>query len=120
MYSIKETDDVDKARFYMFNKMYTSKRDQKRLIRKVRGFDSSLVPPCWKSLYQKLLRTAFVSSMWHNSTLITCTLFNATENRWAVCNNKLRPRWFEGDPTPLAVEDLLTVTTETNENDEEK
>ena len=88
MYNIKETDDVDKARSYMFNKIYASKRDQERLIRKVKGFDSSLVPPCWKSLYQKLLRMAFVSSMWHNATLIKCTLFSATDNGWEVCNNK--------------------------------
>ena len=120
IYNIEETDDVDKARFYMFNKRYASKRNQERLIRKVKGFHSSFVPPRWKSLYQKLLRTTFVSLMWHNATSIKCTLFDATENGWEVCNNKLRPRWFEGDPTPLAVEDVLTVTSETNENDDEK
>ena len=120
MYNIKETDDVDKARSYMFNKMYASKRDQERLIRKIKGFDSSLVPTCWKSLYQKLLRMTFVSSMWHNTILIKCTLLNAIGNGWEVCYNKLRPRWLEEDPTPLAVEGVLTVTSETNENDDDE
>ena len=97
--------------------MYASKRDKEQLIRKIKGFDSSFISPCWKSLYQKLSRTTFVSSMWHNAT--KCTLFIATENGWEICNKELRPRWFEGDRTPLVVEDVLIVTSKTENEDDE-
>nr|CAH7712903.1 unnamed protein product [Callosobruchus chinensis] len=37
-------------------------------MKNVKKFESSQLPPCWRSLQQKILRTIYVTSMWQNAT----------------------------------------------------
>lgn len=56
IYSIKNCKSVDQARYEIFEKLYCTK-NLKNFMKTVKGFDSSTIPPCWRSLEQKLLRT---------------------------------------------------------------
>lgn len=85
-------------------------------LKKVKGFDSSLIPPCFRSLEQKVLRTIFVTSMWQNATLPECSILSAEEYGWEM-GDTLKPRWYRGQPTPLLVDDILSLSID-EEDDE--
>lgn len=76
-------------------------------MKKIKSFNSATIPPCWKSLKQKILRTIFICSMWQNATDKNCVKFTADKYGWAVDSNQIEPIWFEGDATPLLVDDIL-------------
>lgn len=57
--------------------------------------------------------------MWHSSTLIKCALFNPIENGWEKFAGTLRPHWYDGEPTPLSVEDVLVVTSNSEKNNDD-
>lgn len=86
-------------------------------MKKVKGFDSSLIPPCFRSLEQKILLTIFVTSMWQNATSENCTALHFEEYGWEMAE-KLKPRWFRGQPTPLVVDDILSLSYDEEEENE--
>lgn len=106
MYTIKNCSNVNTARSIIFHKTYTSKKNNENLIKKIRGFDSTNIPPCFESLKQKILRTIFVTAMWKNATNQECITLRPEQCGWLM-RDILEPIWFEGNPTPLSVEDIL-------------
>lgn len=104
MYGIKNCQCVNVATFLLFNKMYATTRNNERFMKNIKGFDSTHIPPCWKSFKQKLLRTIFVNSMWQNAT--DCIKFSAENCDW-ILDGFLKPTWFVGDLTPMQVQDVL-------------
>ena len=106
MYSVKKCSSVDTARSNIFHKIFSAKKDSGKLVKKIRGFDSCTIPPCFKSLKQKILRTIFVTAMWKNATEQHCITLDPAKCGW-VMKEILEPFWFEGDPTPLSVDDIL-------------
>lgn len=79
-----------------------------------------MIPPCWKSLKQKILRTIFVNSMWLNATDPCCVKLRPETCGWYM-DVYLKPIGFLGDPTPLQVNEILHVTdpNDCNENTSE-
>lgn len=90
MYSIKNCKRVDSARFEIFQKLYSGNELNDVFLKKVRGFDSNLIPPCYRSLKQKFLRTIYVTSMWLNATSPNCVTFSFEEYGWEM-REKLQP-----------------------------
>ncbi|CAG4953971.1 unnamed protein product [Parnassius apollo] len=100
--------------------MYASKQNNEKFMKRMKGFDSTHIPPCWKSLKQKLLRTIFVNSMWLNATEPNCIKFNAENNGWLLLDGVLKPTWFLGDSTPTQVESVLCDSTnKSSDNDDD-
>ena len=95
MYGIKKCASVNSARFQLFQKTYCNAKNDNAFLRKVKGFNSNTIPPCWESLKQKVLRTIFVNCMWQNATNATCALWNPTECGWFL-DSFLKPTLFEG------------------------
>ena len=114
LYSVK-CKSVNLARLLCFQKVFSNKTNDTKFMKKVKNFYSSMLPPCWSSLKQKILRTIYVTEMWQNATDASCSKYNPTECGWLLKDEKLEPLWFEGDPTPLLVEDIVL-----NDEDEEE
>ncbi|CAH0563074.1 unnamed protein product [Brassicogethes aeneus] len=87
--------------------MYATTKNNEKFIKKVKGFDSTHIPPCWKSLKQKLLRTIFVNSMYQNATKPDFINFSAENSGWLLLDGFLKPTWFVGDSTLLQVKDVV-------------
>lgn len=107
MYGIPGCQSVNEARFILFNKMYGSKTRHEKFMKSLKGFDSTHILPCWKSLKQKILRTCYVNSMWLSATEPNCIKFNAVNNGWVLKDGHLKPTWFVGDATPVEVENVI-------------
>lgn len=107
IYGIKNCKSVNNARFQIFQKTYANTKNNEKFLRKIKGFDSSQIPPCWKSLKNKMLRTIYINCMWKNATNSDCVTLKAEDCGWLL-DNILKPRWFNGDPTPLNVDDILS------------
>ncbi|VEN58901.1 unnamed protein product [Callosobruchus maculatus] len=90
LYNVQNCNSVSNARFQIFQKMYGTSNN-KKFMRKIKGFDSSTILPCWESLKQKVLRTSYVNSMCYCG--------------WLKYNGVLKLSWFDGDSVPLDFED---------------
>lgn len=99
--------------------MYASKQNNEKFMKRIKGFDSTHIPPCWKSLKQKLLRTIFVNSMWLNATEPNCIQFSAENNGWLLLNGLLKPTWFLGDSTPTQVESVVCDSANKSSNNDD-
>ncbi|XP_072754742.1 uncharacterized protein [Anoplolepis gracilipes] len=119
LYGISHCCDVNMARLIIFQKKYATKSNTDQLISDIKSFDSSLIPPCWKSLKQKILRTIYVTSMWQYATDKNCVILDIEQCGW-ICNDKMiKLRWFEGDPTPLTVDGILIDDNDDDDDDDE-
>lgn len=85
-------------------------------MKNIERFDSTELPPCWKSLKQIILRTIYVTSMWKNATEANCMNYVPEQCEWAVNDNKIEPLWSKGDPKPLLVEDIVMVELDEIDN----
>ncbi|CAH1099506.1 unnamed protein product [Psylliodes chrysocephalus] len=83
----------------------------------IKGLDLSLIPPCWRTMEQKILRTVYVNSRWPNTADANSSKLNVEECGWEL-NERLEPVWFKGDPTPLKVDDVLKYNENNVDNDE--
>lgn len=119
MYGLPMCQSVNAARFLLFNKIYASKQNNEKFMKRIKGFDSTIIPPCWKSLKQKLLRTIFVNSMWLNAIEPNCIKFSAENNGWLVLDGLLKPTWFLGDSTPTQVESVLCNSANKSSNNDD-
>ena len=108
MYSVKKCSYVNAARSTIFHKIFSSKKDSEKLIKKIRGFDLSTIPPYFKSLKQNILRNIFVTRMWKHATEQSCITLDPKKCGW-VMKEILEPFWFKGNPTPLSVDHILNV-----------
>ena len=109
MYGVKNCESVNVAKHNLFLKMYVATKSDGNFVRKIKGLNSCQIPPCWRSLKQKLLITIFVNSMWRNATETCCVKLCPEDCGWFF-DDYLKPTWFIGDPTPLQVEDILKVS----------
>ncbi|CAH0687786.1 unnamed protein product [Spodoptera exigua] len=117
MYGIQNCTNVNDARYRIFMKNYSAKEDSEQFLKKIKGFDSNSIPPCWISLIQKILRTVFINSMWLNATDPICVKLQPENCGWFL-DEYLKPVGFIGDHTPLKIEDIVE-RTETESDDAE-
>lgn len=115
MYGIKNCNEVNNARYQIFVKTFSAKENNENFLRKVKTFDSNTIPPCWESLKQKILRTIFVNSMWLHATDPNCVKLDPKNCGWFL-DGYLKPKGYDGDQTPLKINDILEMTE--IENDE--
>lgn len=63
LYNIKNCTSVNAARFENFQQFYASRNKDENFISNIKNFNSCLIPPCWRSVEQKIVRTIFINSM---------------------------------------------------------
>lgn len=119
MYGVKRITNVNDARYYLFQQKYAATKTTDFFFKNITTFDSKLIPPCWKSLKEKMLRTIFVNSMWTKATDPCCVNLNPENCGWNLIKGALKPTWFIGDPTPMTVEEILSESNGNNFEDKE-
>ena len=61
-----------------------------------------------------MLRTIYVNSMWLHATDSNCIKL-CPENCGWFFDGHLKPKGFDGDQTPLKIDDILQITENANE-----
>lgn len=115
LYRIKQCNR--NARCQLSQKMYANKKDKEHFIKKVKGrrrasiYNSNLISLCWISLKEKNLRPIYV-----NSVIGFMQPMHATIKSKLKMKGFLKPKWFEGYPTLLLVNDIRKSRKENNED----
>lgn len=118
LYDQKTCKSVDLARLFIFQKLFADTSAAEFFCKGVKSFDSSTIPPCWKSLKQKLLRTIYINSMWQNATKQECIILDINQCGWEKTDDTIKPIWFGGDPTPLTIDDISMHEINCNDDEE--
>lgn len=94
-------------RFQLFVNSYKAVDMNENFNKKLRSFDASLIPPCKSELYQQVLRTHYIASIWKNAHAKEPTSLSPLEYGWMEMENCYVFKWFEGDQLPCFVSDLI-------------
>lgn len=65
-------------------KQFQIKKNKEDFMKKVKSFDSNMIPPWWTSLKQKNICTIYVNSMWLRATDPDCIKLNSENCGWFV------------------------------------
>ena len=76
-----------------FFKAFNPKKNSESMLEAVKGSDGSLFPPCFRVLYQHILRTQFIASLWKNNTNFG----------WEMKDGMFDIKWFEGEQYPANI-----------------
>ena len=102
--SRKKVDSVDAVRLAQFLKAYKPKKNKPLLSLKVVSSVSML--PCFRVLYQQILRTRLISAIWLKAYQNDPPSLNPTVHGFELNEGKYFPRWFEGDVAPSSIESI--------------
>ena len=106
MYGRKKTNSVDQASLEIFLTNYKPKKGSTSLNQiQAKKLDSSIMPPCFKVLYQKIKRCIYVANIWTNSLRTKLTPHLPTSFGWTLDEDGTYCiKWFEGHVAPKIVE----------------
>ena len=90
---------VNKARYELFQQHYAPKRRSKPLA-KIKGADSSQLPPCYSVLVQKVRRANLVAGIWKHAILPDPCAVDPLESGWILKDGQYKINWFEGEEVP--------------------
>lgn len=77
LYGMKNCISVNQARYEIFSKTFA--KNHNKLFSKIKNYSSNSMPPCFKVVKQKILRTVFVATMWQNATEKDCIKLQPTD-----------------------------------------
>ena len=107
MYGVRNSNNINDVRFYLFSKTYRSKNSDDNFHKIFKNFDSSNLPPCKAELRQHLIRARYVAKFWGNANLKYPTSLSPEACGWTINNNKYDFVWFAGDQLPSLVADII-------------
>ena len=105
MYGKHKLISVNEVRFQMFLDKYKPKKGIQYLS--IQKLDGSALPPCSRTLLQKIRRTHLIAQRWISSTTLIQSTLCPLQYGWKEVEGVYRPVWFEGS-TSLAYVDLTT------------
>jgi hypothetical protein len=93
---------VDQARLEIFLVKYKPKKRTDGLINQqnIKKLDSTIMPPCSKVLFHKIMRCSFISSMLKNATKAEPITYDPTNFGWRLEDGRYSIHWFDGDVAP--------------------
>jgi len=104
MYGQKKATDVNEVRLEIFLKKYSSKA-----ISTIKKLDGNMLPPCSRSLLQKIKRTQLIAKRWLAATDATPTDESPESSGWVLDETDgFKILWFEGNATPDTI-DMITT-----------
>lgn len=109
IYNIKNVDDINLARFEKFCSTYKATNIEEPFQKKLKNFDASYLPPCKVELYQQMLRTQYITSIWRNAHLKFPSCLIPEGNGWVEVNGRYYFHWFDGDQFPQSVFDAVAT-----------
>ena len=117
IYSSKKTTQLNEHRFRVFEKAYEPK-DIEKPLEKLKGVDSSSIPPCESEVKMKIARTAFVARYWHTAHLNYVT--KEPESGWELVDGSYRFIWFDGNQIPDTVVPETVEELESDSDEDER
>ena len=105
MYGQRKLNSVNEVRFQMFLDKYKPKKGRQYLS--IQKLDGSALPPCFRTLLQKIRRTHLIAQRWISSTTLIQSTLCPLQYGWKEVEGVYRPVWFEGSTSPAYV-DLTT------------
>jgi hypothetical protein len=116
MYGDKSSISINDVLTQNFFKSFKSKRNAD-MLSAVKGCDGSSLPPCYRILFNHILRTEYIASMWKNNKDLPCP----SSYGWTLIENMYHINWFDGDQYPPDVNpDVCTSNYDENEDELEK
>lgn len=107
MYGVRNSSDVNLARFQLFSTAYQSKKVDDNFQKTLKNFDPSSLPPCKTELRQHLLRVRYVTQLRSNAYLKYPTSLSPETCGWSINDDKYELVWFLGDQLPSSVADII-------------
>ena len=118
LYGYPDQTNVNTVRHVMFQEKYAPKEGDDPL-NKIKGLNPSAMPPCQRSLLNKIKRANFVASMWKKACTSCPITYSPVENGWCLTGGKYQLNWYDGAQVPQNLSDVLEDHTleEQEDND---
>ena len=103
MYGAKQKESwmpLNKYRHKVFQKAYGPKATAKNPLEKLKGLDSSGLPPCESELTTHVNRSAFIATMWVNADQKEVDQHPKQHDGWELEDDTYNIVWFEGQQLP--------------------
>lgn len=116
LYTFQWLDDVDEARYRIFDKTYNLKNNLEILKVDVKNVDLCNFPPCKSQLYKHILRTGYITHYWQ--TAHTCEVLDVDPTHYGWIKKldngieSLDFDWFHGKQFPDLVDIEITEVFE--------
>ena len=91
--------NVNTARLVLLKSKY-SPSIARNPLDKVKGTDSSLLPPCLTVLIPKIKRAYFIAQIWKAADTRKPAILAPTDHGWKMTDGKYSLVWFIGDQMP--------------------
>ena len=117
LYGMPRLRHINDVRFSMFQQKYAPKK-QSDPLKKILGINPSSMPPCHAVLFNKILRTNFVASLWKQATLSKPCTMEPENHGWTLNNGSFKFNRFDGEQEPQSVLKILN-DEDTDGEDEE-
>ncbi|KAK3868822.1 hypothetical protein Pcinc_025860 [Petrolisthes cinctipes] len=113
MYGHPQLNDLNEARYVIFNKMTGSVNNINSLAN-VKRINCALLPPCTNTLQKKIQRVQYLRTLWHHADMRNPSDgIDPTSFGWKKESTEFAPEWFDGSSVPLALIQDNTPTDET-------
>ena len=103
MYGAKQKESwmpLNKYRHKVFQKAYRPKATAKNPLEKLKGLDSSGLPPCESELTTHVNRSAFIATMWVNADQKEVDQHPKQHDGWELEDDTYNIVWFKGQQLP--------------------
>ena len=77
------------------------------------------MPPCQAVLLNKIRRTNFVVHLWKRAHLANPCILIPDEHGWTLEGSVYNMNWYNGEQLPQSVADILFLTDDSVEEDDE-
>ena len=71
------------------------------------------------AVYQKVLRTNYICAVWYNAVSSDPPPFSAVNNGSDLMDGKYHPRWFDGDPIPMSLDEIVVDDNEITDSEDD-
>ena len=118
LYGKPKTDAVNEVRLQLFVQNYAP-QGKSSPLRKIKGINPALMPPCRSSLIEKIKRANFVAHSWKRANLSKPEEHPPGGSGWCKTNDMYEIVWYSCDQLPSCVTNVLENDNTTSESDDE-
>lgn len=104
MYGLKNCTNIDEARYSLFCRL-TSPKKQRKLLDDIKHLDAAMLPPCKTVLDLKVKRCEYITKIWkHAGQCNPIGNLKPEDYGWVVSEGHLVPQWNSQSYIPDALE----------------
>ena len=87
----------------VFEKQFGPKSTSKDPLKKLRGIDATMIPPCKAEISQHIRRASFVARIWANANCTYIQQQPTEDDGWELQDESYEISWFSGPQLPDAL-----------------